>query len=144
MASLFGKAGSSGKGGNFVQTILARAKAGEPLRLVDDIRMSPTYTRDAAQALERLLRERTLGLFHLVNAGNCTWYELACQALEVVGLQHRIEPISALEYPMKARRPKDSSLASTKLNPALKECLRPWREALKTYLREKGYFPSHG
>jgi len=144
MASLFGKAGSSGKGGNFVETILARAKAGEPLRLVDDIRMSPTYTRDAAQALERLLRERTLGLFHLVNAGNCTWYEFACKALELVGLQHRIEPISALEYPMKARRPKDSSLASTKLNRSQKECLRPWREALKTYLREKGYLPSHG
>lgn len=142
MASLFGKAGSSGKGGNFVETILARAKAGEPLRLVDDIRMSPTYTRDAAQALERLLRERTLGLFHLVNAGNCTWYEFACKALEVVGLQHRIEPISALEYPMKARRPKDSSLESTKLKPSLKECLRPWREALKTYLREKGYLSS--
>ena len=144
MASLFGKAGSSGKGGNFVETILAKAKTGESLRLVDDIRMSPTYTRDAAQALERLLRERALGLFHVVNAGNCTWYEFACKVLEVVDLQHRIEPISALEYPMKARRPKDSSLASTKLNPSLKECLRPWREALKTYLREKGYFPSHG
>ena len=59
--------------------------------------MSPTYTRDAAQALERLLRERALGLFHLVNAGNCTWYEFACKVLEVVGLQHRIEPISALD-----------------------------------------------
>ncbi len=144
LASLFGRAGSSGKGGNFVETILAKAKSGEPLRLVDDIRMSPTYTRDAAQALERLLRERTLGLFHLVNAGHCTWYEFACQAMEVVGLQHRIEPISALEYPMKARRPKDSSLESTKLNPTLKECLRPWREALKAYLREKGYLSSHG
>ena len=59
MASLFGRAGSSGKGGNWVETILAKAKAGEPLRLIDDIRMSPTYTRDAAQALERLLRQRT-------------------------------------------------------------------------------------
>jgi len=51
------KGGLSGKGGNFVETILAKAKAGESLRLVDDIRMSPTYTRDAAQALERLLRK---------------------------------------------------------------------------------------
>jgi dTDP-4-dehydrorhamnose reductase len=32
MASLFGKAGSSGKGENFVETILAKAKAGEPVR----------------------------------------------------------------------------------------------------------------
>ena len=139
MASLFGKAGSSGKGGNFVETILAKAKAGESLRLVDDIRMSPTYTRDAAQALERLLRERSLGLFHLANGGNCTWYEFACKALEVVGMGNRIEPISSSSYPMKARRPKNSSLESTKLGLSLKECLRPWHEALKAYLMEKGH-----
>ncbi len=139
MASLFGKAGSSGKGGNFVETILAKAKAGESLRLVDDIRMSPTYTRDAAHALERLLRERSLGLFHLANGGNCTWYEFACKALEVVGMGNRIEPISSSSYPMKARRPKNSSLESTKLGLSLKECLRPWHEALKAYLMEKGH-----
>jgi dTDP-4-dehydrorhamnose reductase len=143
LASLFGKAGSSGKGGNFVETILAKAKAGESLRLVDDIRMSPTYTRDAAQALERLLREGSLGLFHLVNAGNCTWYEFASKALEVVGMGNKIEPISSATYPMKARRPNDSSLESTKLGLSLKDSLRPWQEALKDYLAEKGHLFSH-
>ena len=89
MASLFGKAGSSGKGGNFVETILAKARAGEPLRLVNDIRMSPTYSRDGAQALEILLRQRASGLFHVANAGHCTWYEFACKALEVVGMEQQ-------------------------------------------------------
>jgi dTDP-4-dehydrorhamnose reductase len=138
-ASLFGKAGSSGKGGNFVETILAKAKAGEPLRLIDDVRMSPTYTRDAAQALEKLLRERSAGIFHLANRGNCTWYEFACKALEFVDVQNKIEPISSSEYRMKARRPKDSSLESTKFNASL----RPWQEALNAYLMEKGYLFSH-
>jgi len=138
-ASLFGKAGSSGKGGNFVETILAKARAGQPLRLVNDVRMSPTYSRDGAQALEILLRQGASGLFHLANAGNCSWYEFACKALEVAGLSNRIEPISSANYPMKARRPKDSSLESTKLHPSLKECLRPWPEALKAYLEEKGH-----
>jgi dTDP-4-dehydrorhamnose reductase len=137
-ASLFGKAGSSGKGGNFVETILAKAKAGEPLRLVNDIRMSPTYTRDAAEALEKLLRQGSAGLFHLANGGNCTWYEFACKALEAVNLKTPIEPISLSEYPMKARRPKDSSLESTKLE----KRLRPWQEALRLYLIEKGYLPT--
>jgi dTDP-4-dehydrorhamnose reductase len=40
---------------------------------------------------------------------------------------------------MKARRPRDSSLESTKLGLSLKECLRPWHEALKAYLTEKGH-----
>jgi dTDP-4-dehydrorhamnose reductase len=137
MASLFGKAGSSGKGGNFVETILAKARAGESLRLVDDIRMSPTYTRDAAEALERLLRRRASGLFHLTNGGNCTWYEFACKTLEFVGLGNQVEPVSAKSYPMKARRPKNSSLESTKLDLSL----RSWPEALKAYLTEKHYLP---
>ena len=62
MASLFGKAGSSGKGGNFVNH-LGQSESRESLRLVDDIRMSPTYTRDGAQ-LGKTLREGSLGLFH--------------------------------------------------------------------------------
>jgi dTDP-4-dehydrorhamnose reductase len=145
MASLFGKAGSSGKGGNFVETILTKARAGEPLRLVNDIRMSPTYSRDGAQALEILLRQRASGLFHVANAGHCSWYEFACKALEIVGIGNRIEiePISSSNYPMKARRPKDSSLESAKLSPFLKGCLRPWHEALKAYLEETGHLPSH-
>ena len=142
MASLFGRAGSSGKGGNFVETILAKARAGEPLRLVNDIRMSPTYSRDGAQALEILLRQRASGLFHVANAGNCTWYEFACKALEIVGMDNRIEPISSSNYPMKARRPKDSSLESTKRDLSLKECLRPWPEAVKAYVKEKGHLSS--
>jgi dTDP-4-dehydrorhamnose reductase len=141
-ASLFGKAGASGKGGNFVETVLAKAKAGDPLRLVDDIRMSPTYTRDAARSLEALLRERSQGIFHLVNAGHCTWYEFASKALSVMGLEHNIEAVSASEYPMKARRPKNSSLESAKLRAGPKQFLRPWEEALECYLREKGYLSS--
>ena len=123
---------------------LAKAKASEPLRLVDDIRMSPTYTQDAARALERLLREGSLGLFHLVNAGNCTWYEFASKALELAGMGNRIEPISSADYLMKARRPKNSSLESSKLNSSLKECLRPWEKALESYLLEKRDLSSSG
>jgi dTDP-4-dehydrorhamnose reductase len=118
---------------------LAKARAGESLRLVDDIRMSPTYSRDGARALEILLRQRVSGLFHVANAGNCTWYEFACKALEGAGISNRIEPIASSNYPMKARRPKDSSLESTRLDLSLKECLRPWHEALKAYLEETGH-----
>jgi dTDP-4-dehydrorhamnose reductase len=144
IASLFGKAGTGGKGGNWVETILAKAKAGEPLRLIDDLRMSPTYARDAAQALERLLRQRATGIFHLTNLGNCTWYEFACKTLELAGLDNPIEPISCSNYPMQARRPRNSSLESTQLDRPLKDARRPWPEALKDYLKEKGHLSWRG
>ncbi len=51
MSSLFGKTGARGKGGNFVETIVRKAKAGETLEVVNDMTMSPTYARDASAAL---------------------------------------------------------------------------------------------
>src|SRR4030095_1010255 len=95
-----------------------------------------------AQALEILLRQGASGLFHVANAGNCTWYEFACKALEAVGMGNRIEPISSSNNPRKPRGPKDCSLESTKLDLSLKECLRPWPEAVKAYVKEKGYLSS--
>ena len=61
VASLFGRAGAGGKGGNFVEAILGRAKSGHPLQVVDDVFMSPTYTLDAAKGLEQLIRDRSTG-----------------------------------------------------------------------------------
>lgn len=139
VASLFGKAGARGKGGNFVETILSKARAGEPLRVVNDIRMSPTYTLDVALALERLIKRGDTGLFHLTNKGACTWYEFASKALELAGLAARVEPISSSDYPARARRPTDSSLKSVRVDGFVAGSLRPWEEALKAYLIEKAH-----
>jgi dTDP-4-dehydrorhamnose reductase len=132
-ASLFGKTGSRGKGGNFVKTILKKSKAGEPLKIVNDVRMSPTYTRDAAAGLVALVESGTYGLIHLSNAGACSWYEFAKQAFEIAGVRTPIIPISCTEYATAARRPKNSSLESERS--PLK--LRSWQDALEAYLSEK-------
>lgn len=138
-ASLFGRAGARGKGGNFVETILDKARKGDALRVVNDIRMSPTYTCDAACALERLIAQGAEGIFHVANGGSCTWYEFAGKALELTGIRAVLEPVSSSEYPTRARRPKNSSLRSARLS---EYTPRPWEEALKAYLAEKAYIAS--
>lgn len=139
VASLFGEAGARGKGGNFVETVLACARAGKPLQVVKDIRMSPTYTSDAARALERLLRQGATGVFHLTNAGACTWYEFARKALDLAGLDDILEPVSSQDYPSKACRPRDSSFRTIRLSGIANDSPRPWEEALEEYLEQKGY-----
>ena len=138
-ASLFGRTGARGKGGNFVETILAKAKAGEPLRIVNDVRMSPTYTRDAASALVGLIEADVGGVVHLSNDGACTWYEFAKQILDLMGLCAAIDPVSSKEYPTRARRPKNSALLSER---SLVK-LRSWQDALKAYLVEKGHISAN-
>src|SRR4051812_1807541 len=48
---LYGTAGSRSRYGNFVERILKRAREGEPLRVVDDQVVTPTFTADLAQAV---------------------------------------------------------------------------------------------
>lgn len=138
VASLFGKTGARGKGGNFIETILAKAKCGEPLRVVNDIQISPTYTRDVARALLSLMESERLGIVHLANSGPCTWYQFAEEILRLAHLHRQIEPVSSRDYPRRAPRPKNSALASE----SIPTPLRPWQGALAAYLAEKGHIPS--
>ncbi len=130
-ASLYGKAGASGKGGNFVYTILKKAQAGEPLRVVDDIFMSPTCTRDLALGIWDFLALRhPYGMYHMVNSGAASWYEFARAILEFLGIHAEISPVKHTDYKTKARRPLWSVLASGK-----GISLRPWQEALREFLK---------
>ncbi len=136
MASLFGKTGARGKGGNFIETVIKKAKAGEPLRVVNDVVMSPTYARDASKALMLLLRERATGIFHTANDGACTWYEFAKVVVGFASIDAAVVPISSNQFPTRAHRPKNSALRSERAGACN---LRPWQDALLAYLREKGH-----
>lgn len=140
VASLFGTAQARAKRGNFVDAILAKANAGGPIKVVDDVRMSPTYARDAACALEELIRREVHGLVHLTNAGSCSWYEFASQIVARAGLRASVIPVTSSEYPTRARRPADSSLHSLRTTDHIRRCLRPWNEALEAYLTDRRAF----
>lgn len=132
VASLYGKAGASGKGGNFVYTILRKAKKGEPLRVIEDMYISPTYTWDAAQKIwEIICQAKPYGVYHVTNQGICSWYDFAKKILECAGISASIEPISHREYKTKVRRPLWSPLTSVK-----GVTMRAWEEALSDFIRE--------
>ena len=136
VSSLFGKTGARGKGGNFVETILGKAKRGEPLKVVNDIRISPTYTRDASHALASLIDAQVNRIIHLTNDGTCTWYEFAEKAIELTGLETSlIQPVSSNEYRARASRPVNSALTTERSLVRL----RFWKDALESYLIEKGH-----
>lgn len=116
-------------------TILTRARAGEPLRVVDDIVMSPTYTLDGARAIERLVQAGITGVVHVVNSGMCTWYEFACAIVRLAGLDARVEPIPSTAYPTAARRPPFSALSNQYACTLVgQDLFHPWEEVLADYL----------
>jgi dTDP-4-dehydrorhamnose reductase len=103
--------------------------------VVNDISMSPTYSRDAANGLAALLRNRATGLFHMANTGACTWYALAKAISEFADLGNAIHPVSSSEFGLRAARPKNSALITEQTGFQLP----PWKDALKAYLVEKGH-----
>ncbi len=130
LASLYGKAGAMGKGGNFVYTMLKLAKERKTVNVVNDIFMSPTYALDAAGMIwDIALSDREYGIYHVVNSGICSWYEFASEIISAVGLRASILPVSSSEFPTKARRPVWSPLASKK-----GITMRPWQEAVRDFL----------
>jgi dTDP-4-dehydrorhamnose reductase len=143
VAGLYAAGGSRGKGGSFVDRVLAQARAGAPLRIVADQVTAPTWARDVAEALVRLLPRLADGtapggIYHATNAGACSWYEFACAALELAGVRAAVTPITTAALGAAAPRPAYSVLANRRLAAAGVPPLRPWRDALAAYLAADG------
>ena len=119
---------------NFVDTIVKAAATRPALTVVDDQTGSPTFTEDLACFLGALAEKRMTGIWHTVNSGSATWYELAKEAVALSGLACTVTPIPSDAWPQKAKRPAYSVLDNSKLGDFLGRKPRSWQDALRTYL----------
>lgn len=129
---LFGQAPQRGKprGLNFIDTVLKLASEQSEVKVVNDQFGKPTFTRDLARAVCGLMASHAApGVYHLVNEGAASWYDVAAYAFKAKGIATPLAPIPASAYPTPARRPKYGVLVNTKVRP-----LRPWQEAVAEYL----------
>jgi len=125
--------GRNGK--NFIRTIIGAAREGRPLRVVNDQRGSPTYTRDLALHTALMVNAGCRGTYHVTNSGSCTWYELALRALECAGLERiPVIPVTTADFPRPAKRPSNSVLANSKLQREGLPLMRPWPIAAGEYI----------
>jgi len=119
------------RGKNFVKAILERAKEGRPLEVVSDQVGSPTYTRDLADAISRVIRTPARGLFHVTNAGACSRFEFA---KAIVRGAVEVRPIATADSGRRAPRPASAPLTSVRWEAAGLPPLRSWEAALKDFL----------
>jgi dTDP-4-dehydrorhamnose reductase len=138
---LYGVWGSGGKGGNFVETMLRLAGDGKAPQVVADQRCTPSYTVDVAKETVSLLGKGATGLYHVTNAGCCSWQEFAAVVFELSGVETKVTPTTSKERGAPARRPAYSVLGRTASEALGLPPLRPWREALAAYLQERRQRP---
>jgi len=138
-SALFGIAGSSGKGGNFIETMLRLAGERDELRVINDQVFSPTYTGDLARKIAQLIDTEYYGIFHITNKGACSWYEFTVEILKLADINTPVIPITSDQYPQKAMRPRYSVLDNYHLRLLGMDDMRPWQEALEDYLVARGH-----
>ncbi len=128
-------------GRNFVNTVLARARAGEPLHVVDDQHGCPTFADDLAGMVRRLVVAHLPGVYHVTNQGATTWYGFACEVVTAAGLPPDcVSPVTtrALDPPRPAPRPANSVLDNAALRLSGLPLLPPRQEALERLVRQLG------
>lgn len=135
-SALYGSAGSSGKGGNFVETMLRKAHAGEPIRVVEDQVTCPTSTLALARQIAVLLGTLHIGTFHAVCHGACSWYEFAAEVFRQAGIAVNLQPQSTRESGSRVRRPPYSVLRNARLEQLGLDRMPAWQDALAEYLAQ--------
>lgn len=137
-------------GGNFIKTVLRLAKERGELRIVADQFGAPTWARLLAHSTLQILKNpqtiawdmRLSGIYHLAAGGRTNWYQYAEEILRLAR-QHdaqlknktiNIHPISTEEYPLPAKRPKNSILSTEKIRRTFGLSLPEWRDDLASCL----------
>ena len=123
-------------GKNFVKTMLNLGKTRDRLTVVNDQFGSPTYTYDLSRLLVDMIQTDKYGIYHATNEGICTWYEFACEIFRQAGITVDVAPVTADQYPAKAKRPSNSRMSKDKLEENGFERLPSWQDALGRYLKE--------
>ncbi len=136
---LYGAKGVSGKGGNFIETMIKLADSGKEIKVVSDQFVTPTNAKELAAKVSQLIRTGKYGLYHITNNGGCSWFEFAGAIFQLTGINAVVKPVSSAAFGAKARRPLYSVLENRNLRLLGMDDMTQWNSALKDYLYEKGY-----
>ena len=132
--SLFGSPATwTGRRGT-LDKIVEGLEAGREVRVFTERVVSPSYTHDVAAATRHLVTTGAApGLYHCVNDGHGSWYDVAREAAALLEVEPRLVPITIDQMPLKAPRPRYCALSAAKLRAAGFD-MPTWRDALQRWL----------
>lgn len=136
-SGLYGVRGSTTKGYTFIERVREQAKRGEPVRVVDDIVFSPSYTVHVARAICEIVSTSTYGTYHVTNGGHCSWYEFAKEVFSQIGVSPDLRPTTSAAFPTYAKRPTFSALDHEAMRRAGLRSVPSWQDGIRDYLASK-------
>ena len=139
VSGLFGKTGSRAKNGkNFPYIIIEKLEESGSAEVVSDQIVNVAYTVDLAIAIVAMMKQNDkFGLYHLVNRGSCTWFEVATEINTLLG--HPAQFITSIEtkdFYTYLKRPQDTSLNVSKVQNKFNIEIPAWRSGIFRFLQE--------
>lgn len=135
--SLFGSPeGWAGRRGT-LDHIVDGIRLGREVKVFTDRVVSPSYSKDVAAATRHLVTSGApAGLYHCVNDGYASWYDVAAEAARILGRAPRLVPMTVDEQPLPVPRPRYCALSTKKLA-ATGFAMPTWRDALRRWLESR-------
>ncbi len=137
-SGVFGPGGLATARGNFVELMLRIAKAGRPIRVVEDHVASPAFAPWLASRSIDLEERRLAGVFHVGGGTPISWFAYARLIFEAAGLKPELQATNEREYRTAAHRPKYSALSNAKMERSGVAPMPPLKEALEMYFKLRG------
>ena len=104
-------------GHNFLKVMLEKANTQQDLKVVCDQIGTPTYARDLAAAIVKVIQSHQWvpGIYHFTNEGAASWYDFAKAIFRIAGINKKVIPIPTEDYPTAAKRPSYSILDRSRI-----------------------------
>lgn len=124
-------------GNNFVKTMLRLGRAKQELGVIFDQIGTPTYARDLAAAVFRVIKNGAVtGIYHFTDEGVISWYDFTKAIHRLGGITScHVRPLRTEEYPTPAQRPHYSVLDKTKFKQTYHVEIPYWEDSLADCIR---------
>jgi dTDP-4-dehydrorhamnose reductase len=121
----------------FIHRVARSLLTNEPVVAATDIVNSPTFSKDLAGALSFLVEKHVYGVYHVVNEGFCTRFELSRFIAESMGRKAAsIRKGTQSQLKLRAKRPGYTPLENFAWNLNGFPKMRAWQEAVVSFLEE--------
>ncbi len=137
VSGLYGSHPCRAKNGlNFVQLMLKLAREKGEVKVVTDEIVSPTYTKNIAQQVVKILDSNLNGMVHSTSEGFCSWNEFAREIFNYTRTPVNLLSALSTDFPPTIKRPKYSVLENARLKESDINVMLNWKIALHQYLDE--------
>ncbi|MBU0573289.1 MAG: dTDP-4-dehydrorhamnose reductase [Candidatus Margulisbacteria bacterium] len=128
--------GGPEKDKKFVGKIIELCQTKDQLKIVNDKFGSPTFARDFVAGIKKVIKTGNFGLYHLVNSGCVSRYEIAQEIVKNLNKDVRLEPVSSDAFPLPAPRAESEGMKNFKLELQGMNPMKEWKSSLAEYVKE--------